>query len=170
MWSMPATLPPSTTCSPTSSSSASSWLSCFVVGYRGWRKQRGWFVTQPWAFVGPLFGATALWVISVYVFWKHRGWFYDNAHNWSANTLFIFFGIAVIIIGKNKWFGSEQYFETASKGWAATYWGIAALMLVGGLVIFFAGKGDEHRTFVLEAYEIAVARCLLAPADLGPPT
>ena len=44
----------------------------------------------------------------------------------------------------------------ASKGWAAIYWGIAALMLVGGLVIFFVGKDAEHRTFVLEAYEIAL--------------
>ena len=32
----------------------------------------------------------------------------------------------------------------------------ATLMLIGGVVIFFVGKGDEHRTFVLEAYEIAL--------------
>ena len=128
----------------------------YLVGSLGRQRKRKWVVVQPWAFWGPLLGATALWVISVYVFWQHRDWFYDNAHNWSATTFFIFFGIAVVIIGKNKWFGSDDYGEKESKRWATVYWGIAALMIVGGLVIYFVGKDSEHRTFVLEAYEIAL--------------
>jgi len=128
----------------------------FAIGYYGRKAKWPSVVAQRWAFWGPLLGATALWAISTYVFWKHRDWFYDNAHNWSATTLFIFFIFAVAIIGKNKWFGSTKYGETPSKLWATFYWGLAGLMVIGAVVILVAGKGSEHRTFVLEAYEIVL--------------
>ena len=47
------------------------------------------------------FGALLLFIVTLISFWKHRPWFMEKAHLYSAVTMFFFIGINVLINGYN---------------------------------------------------------------------
>jgi hypothetical protein len=134
------------------------------------------FVTDhPLSYWGPLAVAGVLYLLGADRFWHDRAWFYGHAHAWSAITLFVFIVLVVIDIGYQKWPRTahpdreprwfwSRFLEAnpdprASRGWAWTYWALAAVMVIGAAAIqLLAGKIShgfgEHRTFFVEAWMI----------------
>jgi len=81
----------------------------------------------------------------------------NHTHSYAATFMFVFIGVVVASVGRQKWTGKHERDGKPHKGWARTYWVLALLMLVGGLAIkFIPGSQDfeTHRTIWLEAYEI----------------
>lgn len=112
-------------------------------------------VERPWTYWAPWLLAAVLWGLGTWAFTAHRAWFYDNAHKWSAITLFVFIIAVGVHIGVQKWRGIDELGVDQSRPWAWLYWGVAALMSAGAVAIYFAAKGaahsfSTHRTFILE--------------------
>jgi hypothetical protein len=87
-----------------------------------------------------------------------KPWIYANAHNLSATLMFVFIGLVVVNVGIQKWRGEHDR-EGGQHNWAFVYWGVAALMVIGGVGIRLFAKDisadfGSHRTFWLEAWEI----------------
>jgi len=91
--------------------------------------------------------ATAL--VLLLVWWSIQNWddFYTRAHAIAAVLMFVFLIgaiVAKVVEHRNK----------PDKVWFWVYLGIAALMILGGIVIPTTRIFDEHTSFALEAYEI----------------
>ena len=119
---------------------------------------------RPRAFWLPWGSALALWIFGASKFWWDRTWIYDDAHKWAANVMFVFIGFVVINIGYHKWKDKREKGRTQApavklrlrerKPGAAAYGTIAALMLIGFVVLDVFHLEVDHRTFWLEAWEI----------------
>ena len=133
-----------------------------VAGFGILSHRYGWpTVTQhPVAFWLPWGMAVGLWGLGTYVFTKHREWFYNNAHGYAATTLFVFIIVVVVNIGLHKHRRDDGDSELASRWWARFYWGLAAVMVVGAVLIYALAKPlsadnlGAHRTFIVEAWLI----------------
>lgn len=113
---------------------------------------------SPWSYWGPWLVAAGLWALGTYAFAQHRAWFYANAHQWSAITLFGFIIVVIVNIGIQKHKGLDTSEAGRSPQWARWYFGLAILMTIGAVVIYFAAEATSsakaHRTFILETWMI----------------
>jgi hypothetical protein len=132
-----------------------------VAGFGLVAHRRHWptVTDHPVAYWLPLGLAVVLWALGAYAFWRHREWFYDNAHGYAAITLFVFIIVVVVNIGLQKFRRADGDSEVASRWWARVYWGLATMMSVGAVLIYLLAKpiSDDlgaHRTFVVEAWLI----------------
>ncbi len=84
------------------------------------------------------------------VWWLIQGWsdFYTRAHGIAAVLMFVFLIGAIVVKVVEHW-------DERDKVWFRAYTVIAALMILGGVLIPTTRIFDEHTVFALEAYEIA---------------
>lgn len=108
---------------------------------------------HPFAYWGPWLLAVILWGLGSYKFTQDKPWFYENAHEFAAKTMFGFIGLVVINIGIQKWTGNREKDRMPHKLWAFVYWGLAALMVLG---LAIPSIVDNHEVFWLEAWEIGL--------------
>jgi len=123
------------------------------------RKQWPTVTEHPVAFWLPWALAVGLWLLGTYGFTQHRAWFYDNAHGYAAKTLFAFIIVVVVNIGLQKKRGEDGDTVLASRWWAGFYFVLAAMMLVGTVLIYLLAKplSDDlgaHRGFIIEGWLI----------------
>jgi uncharacterized membrane protein len=98
-------------------------------------------------------GLTALALASVW--WLMQTWddFSTRAHGYAAVLLFVFLiGAIVANVFEHR---AERKKDRRNKRWSWVYMGVAALMVLGGVVIWLTRIFDEHTVFALETYEIA---------------
>jgi hypothetical protein len=134
-----------------------------VAAYGVLAHRKGWkTVTEHRvAFWLPWGMAVGLWALGTYGFTKHREWFYDNAHGYAAITMFVFIIAVVVNIGLQKYGQTDgDKSKLASRWWARFYWGLAALMSVGAVLLYVLAKPlsdnlGTHRTFIIEAWLIS---------------
>lgn len=102
----------------------------------------------------------------------NNDWFYDNAHGWSATTMFVFIIIVVVANAYIQWKARASRLppEDQTKApridqlnrWARAYIGVAALMVLAPIVVLLTkriasvGWFDDHWVLVLEATLIAL--------------
>jgi hypothetical protein len=131
-----------------------------VVGAVAYAKQWEAITLHPVAFWAPLALALVFWLFIGYKFLNALPWIRENAHEFSAKTMFGLIILVVLNVGVQKWSGKH---ETNGKQprWAFAYWTLAALMLIGAVAIpalaeSLGDQFDSHRTFWLEAWEIGL--------------
>jgi len=89
-------------------------------------------------------------LVLLLVWWAIENWddFYTRAHGIAAVLMFVFLVLA--IVGK-----VVEHWNERAKAWFWVYAAIAALMILGGILIPWTRVFDDHTTFALETYEIA---------------
>jgi cytochrome bd-type quinol oxidase subunit 2 len=94
-------------------------------------------------------------VALVLSWWLIENWddFYTRAHGYSALLLFAFL-IAAIVANVVEHWGERR--EGRNTVWSWIYMAIAAVMVVGALIIWRTRYFEDYTVLVLEAYEIAL--------------
>jgi hypothetical protein len=115
-----------------------------IVAYRSVRApiQQG----EPGTLISLAVTALAL----LLVWWLIQNWgdFDTRAHGIAAVLMFVFLIGAIVVKAVDHW--NEQ-----NRVWFQVYAAVAALMILGGILIPWTRIFDEHTSFALEAYEIA---------------
>jgi hypothetical protein len=145
-----------------------------VLAVAGWvGTHKGWPRLARGSRLGywlPLGAAAVLWGLVVIAFLPaNRDWFYTHMHTPSAFILFVFIIVAVLWNAKDKRDVRDGKkpddvvrgrFDPKPNAWFRIYLGLGLVMALGGVAIVVAGKiltdGDfsNHKTFILEAFEI----------------
>lgn len=83
--------------------------------------------------------------------WLVRNWsdFYTDAHGYAATIMFVFLIFAIIAV---VW----EHRKKRDNVWFWFYTAVAALMILGGILIPTTRIFGEHTVFALEAYEIVL--------------
>jgi heme A synthase len=83
--------------------------------------------------------------------WLVRNWsdFYTDAHGYAATIMFVFLIFAIIAV---VW----EHRKKRDNVWFWFYTAVAALMILGGILIPTTRIFGEHSVFALEAYEIVL--------------
>jgi hypothetical protein len=125
------------------------------------------FWIQDVSFIAPWAFAVLVWGIAAWRFKYHQEWFYANAHNWSATTMFGFI-IAVVLTNAVVQAINWHNYGAAGTGhypfWTVAYALVGVVMLAAAGVILYLGKGKHtsntwflnHWTFVVEATLISL--------------
>jgi hypothetical protein len=98
-------------------------------------------------------GLTTLALVSGW--WLIQNWddFSTRAHGFAAILMFLFLIGAIIANVIEHW--GERSKDRRNKVWSRVYIVVAALMVLGGILIWLTRIFNEHTVFALEAYEIA---------------
>ncbi len=96
--------------------------------------------------------ATAL--VLLLGWWLIRNWgdFYTRAHGFAAVLFFVFLVGAILAEVVAHWKGRDKEEDQGRFRWV--YTGVAALMILGAVLIPTTRTFDEHTVFALETYEI----------------
>lgn len=88
-------------------------------------------------------------LVLLLVWWAIQNWddFYTRTHGIAAVLMFVF--LIGAIVGK-----VVEHWNERDKAWFWVYAAIAAVMILGGILIPWTRVFDDHTTFALEAYEI----------------
>jgi hypothetical protein len=87
--------------------------------------------------------------------WLIQNWddFYTRAHGWAAVGMFVFLIGAIVANVLEHW---DERRDKRNTVWTWIYVAVAALMVLGGILIWLTRIFDDHTVFALEAYEIAL--------------
>jgi hypothetical protein len=102
------------------------------------RRERGTWVSLAVTFLALL---SSWWLI------QHWGDFNMRAHGWAAGLMFVFLIVAMVV-------QAIEHRRERDKRLFWVYTTVAALMILGGVLIPLTRVFDEHTVFALEAYEI----------------
>jgi hypothetical protein len=99
-------------------------------------------------------GLTALALVSGW--WLIQNWddFDTDAHGYAAVLMFVFLIGAIVANVLENW--RKRRMERRHTVWSWVYMVVAALMVIGGILIWLTRTFGEHTVFALEAYEIAL--------------
>jgi hypothetical protein len=91
-------------------------------------------------------------LVLLFGWWLIESWndFNTRAHGWAALLMFVFLIAAILAQAM------EYRRRRDKRRWFLVYSGIAAVMILGGIVISLTRVFADHTVFALEAYEISL--------------